>query len=220
MPHMKKMKMVPSEFKMGDKLTYRNREWTIDGGVVRKVKFATVSVEESQDPFTLRVDTEYPIEREVPTARETYMNTLRSVEDQIRSRVQGAGVKRLNALDALRKAPDPGYWDFRAWTLAKAEYICWAKVTKEVLDMDSNSESLAEALTRVDEGDLVSALESVLPEVAREVWRRSGVGSSEPFSVAEANVSLDVWRDWFDNQNSLLAVLDAQYKVMEMEERE
>jgi hypothetical protein len=217
MPHSVRHKLKPSQINKGDILHFRNCVWTVEEAPQCKVKYATVHVEQSVEPHTLKMDQEYTVDRMEPTAAETYQLHLDVAEFRITDMIRSAESRRGQELFHLRQNDNPTYFEFKKWIQAHTEFRIWDKVRRVLVTMDGGvwDNDVNVLLQRADQGDLISAVEEVHADLFREVWRGGDGRSTDPMADGQMRVELNVKRSWCDEWTNVFSALDVVRKKME-----
>jgi hypothetical protein len=210
MPQMIRHEVTPDSFIPGDLLLFRNREWTISSVSIRR-KYASVTVDESVEPFQLTATQKYLVQRQESTGQEKYDEARDFLEMELRDNLTKAKAKlEERRKELLVEDENPSYWEFQSFCKAKTRYYLANYLTRCLVTVTGGNGpdgGLQGMLDRCDPGDLIQALKFMLPEIQREVWRKDSV-SSNLWSNAQTDTEKDVKRDWFDYWNNRMAGLE------------
>lgn len=200
----------------GQQFRYRGGLRTIAQTPEKKTKYVYIDIGWTE-AVRLPLEAQVTVYEIVPTAQEKYDEYLQFAETKLKLELLHAADRRDRALEALRLAPNPGYWEFERWTNAWHTFVIWSRFQRVMQYMDTAEDiDLQLLLERADEGDLIIALEKVVEELRRDVWRKPG-RSGHAWGTAWQEAEIDIKREWVDHWSTDLYKLDHLKKLIEEE---
>lgn len=217
MPHMVEYKVSAENVRKGDKLHWRNREWTVEGFPVTKVKYTTVKTEESLEPFRLERWQHVTVLREEPTPEEKFLAYQKRVADNIKQMMANSETRMSTAKEDFKQYIDGKFGkylieDHHISTLleAQTEYVIWTRMFGMLGNYDPDAgKDHDRILERADDEDVIETLRGYVQAIRDDVWGRSG-RYSDPFAQGVRENSWDVQKRWVDRYTSVLERLDGQ----------
>lgn len=224
MPKLVEYDTAAENLKKGDKVRWRNRQWTVEGNPETKVKFTTFEVAESVEPLRLERWQHVKLLREEPTAREEYDRLLARWAAQQKRELRRSDEAHDAANDEAIAHVKKFRMDYvvveravRADSLLEIQSLILNILYRMDPTEPRGRDQISAVLDRADDSDILEAYHKALKEVRSEVWRRSG-RTTNPVAQAIEETRFDAKRDWVDRHDGMVEHLDELEREAKEEE--